>query len=277
VLEGELRQLIILVRGVDGAVLYDGACVTAPAECVIFRFVLEITTDSGTTWIIKQVIIRFHLVQGALNAKQMFGFILDSIQRVGIDRRNVLATPRDRHSVNEKAQRLLAPLLPRNTDLPCTCHTISNTCHQIDIPFVSKYLKNFNHLLGKSSACALIFRDITSETAERYSIKWMSKAFQIIQHFRLWARLPDFYQRVRARGLSKKSVAKQLKLLTAPPKRKKLSLEMAVMFDVSPRMVKHLTFLEGDSFLAPFTSRRIQEITAFFGVIASVYTPTSPS
>jgi hypothetical protein len=270
-MENHLEEVRDQVQGVDGSLLYDGASVTCPAEAAMFRFVQEVaaTPDSETKWIIKQLLIRFHLVEGALISNEMFGFLLDSCRKVGIDRTSIIGTPRDRHSVNEKAQKLLFPLLPRNTDLPCTCHTLSNTGFKIDVPILGKYMKNYNNLLGKSHACALLFKTCTGESAERFSIKWLSKAFQTIQHFRLWVQLLAFYQQVVARGLSKKSAAKQIKLLTSPAKRKKLSLEMSVIMDIAAKMIQDLTFLEGDAYLAPFTFQRIQGVTTLFAVFAS--------
>ena len=69
-----------------------------------------------------------------------------------------------------------------------------------------------------------------------------------------------FYEAVREKGISKKSVAKQLKLLSSPKMRAKLLLELACNMDIAPTLIVSITFLEGDGFLAAYAYHVFVEV-----------------
>jgi hypothetical protein len=90
----------------------------------------------------------------------------------------------------------------------------------------------------------------------------MSKGAQGAQHFRKWNRLDGYYDLLLTHNVCTRSVTKMKHFLSRHWKH--LLLEMAVNFDLAPQFMRDITFLEGDSMLAPYITPRLNELETRF-------------
>jgi hypothetical protein len=299
-LADEIAKLAVELKGVPFSLLYDGGCLSTLAEAAILRWVERVPLDTAEegetgppkkkaktksakklkqlsrsplpsstvpapeTWTLRQAVVACKYLAAAVSGHELRGFLYDALHRLGLSFRDSVATCRDNAPTNCKCQRLLLGFFEINTDVPCFCHLLNNTLKKMHLPVLEEYLALFTTATCNSDRAVLHFRDHLSETPMRSTIRWMSSLLQACQHFRLLPKLPTFYQALERDGISEKTMDKIMLFLRNEEHVQALAVEMAIVMDVTAVVFPILTFLEGDGFLSPFVTARLNLVTSLW-------------
>ena len=154
----------------------------------------------------------------------------------------------------------------------CFSHMLSNCGGKFreSMPLSFQLLSGLKGLRVSDSA-KLLFREITGCTlpdgTENRWFYWVEYVNAVLPH---WAKLPLFVRRCKEAGYMPKKVAKMLFLISANGEHEVLraGLELLFVRQLGTLLASSCYFLEGDSFLAPFTFSRLQALNQTFTRVA---------
>ena len=188
---------------------------------------------------------------------------------LGIPSHLVLATMRDRASVNSVAMRTVSIVYNRIMDIGCFSRTIDLVREKMKTPVLDDFSKAWIGLFSRSPKTCLLWKTRTGlpPPPSFSSTRWWSR-FEVIQHLHnTFGDVPSFLE---CDDMPPATTTKLLEILRDPSLCRKLKMELSITVNAMEPFVKATYFLEGDSALALLAYERV---SAVFSAISTEHYP----
>ena len=134
VVKQEEAQVKEEIKNKHVGVIFDGTTHTCEVLAVVLRFI----SDSFT---IEQRLVKIELLAKSLNGEEVAQELINVLSTtLGITSHYVVATMRDRASVNNVAIRTLKILYPNLLDIGCFSHTLDLVGDHFKLPQLTEFL-----------------------------------------------------------------------------------------------------------------------------------------
>ena len=231
------------LAGRDLSVIFDGTTRLGEAMAILVRFI-----DSN--WQIQQRLIRFQLLAQSMTGEQVARELIMALStQYSVSSSSLLASMRDRASVNDVAIRTLKVLYPGVLDIGCFSHTLDLVGSKFVVPHLHDFMTAWVSLFNHSPKARLIWKEHTGRAILSYSpTRWWSRWELINQLLELYGDLDPFLR--QHDDLPTVTRRKLLGHLDDHNKKVYLELELAVTVDAGKPFVQATYVLEGDGALA---------------------------
>ena len=260
------QEQVSLVDEVNGklvSVIFDGTTHVCEALVIILRYIDE-------QWCIHQRVIRLMLLAKSLTGEEVACQLIVCLStELGISSSQLVASMRDRASVNTVAMRTLGIVFPQVIDIGCFSHTLDHIGEKLHTPILDEFIKMWINLFSRSPKTKLAWTTMTGLPVPTYSAtRWWSK-WEVIRHLHdAFGDVPSFLESDDLPA----SKSKLLEILNDPPKNRKLQMEIAVTVDAGEPFVKATYRLEGDG---PLVFTAYEEISTLRATISNAYYPNT--
>ena len=248
-----------LIKGKFVSVIFDGTTHVCEAMVVLLRFIDE-------QWKIQQRVIRLMLLAKSLSGEEVARQLIVCLStELGVSSDKLVASMRDRASVNTVAIRTLSIVFPQLIDIGCFSHTLDHVGDKMRTPILDEFI----NLFSRSPKIKLAWRTKTGLPVPTYSsTRWWSK-WEVMRHLHdAFGDVPSFLE---CEDLPP-SKTKLLEILNDPPKNRKLQIELAITVDVGEPLVKATYRLEGDG---PLVFSAYEEIATLQAGISNAHYPNT--
>ena len=228
------------IQGQDVSIIFDGTTHVAEALNIILRFV--------TDWKIEQRLVRFLLVTKPMNGEELAHQLLSTLSvEFSIPSGCLLASMRDRASVNNVAIRHLKILYPSLLDIGCFSHTLDHVGEKMSTPTLEKFIKSWISLFAHSARSRIAFKGKTGQFPKSYlQTRWWSKFEMMVQVHDLFGDIPAF---VNGGNIAEATARKLQAIVNDPQKLATLSVELSITVDAMRPFVQATYELEGDGYM----------------------------
>ena len=235
----EQKKIKSEIKGRKVSVIFDGTTRLGEAMAIIVRFV-------DTQWAIQQRLVRMQLLAKSLTGEQIARELLFVLQaQYGVATDSLVATMRDRASVNNLAMSILHVMYPQALDIGCFSHTIDNAGSKFATPVLDEFISSWICLFSHSPKARVAWRSRTGVSVRTYSqTRWWSKWEVIKQIMDLYGDVQPFLEENEDIGLATRR--KMLDILHDHHKQALLQIELAVTVDGGLPLVQATYRLEGD-------------------------------
>lgn len=258
------EQIRSCLQGRAIGLFFDGSKSNYSIEGIVARFV----SDQG---VIRHILIGLSRVERSLDATELKGLALHHLEKAGVFMAQVMNATTDSAALNKSMGKMLnwevrafeegdrfAKSFPLHHCFP---HMISNAgaTWRKELRGSSDILAGLKGL-RVSEAAKDVFKALTGQVlpdgTENRWFYWVEFVGAVLDHWRI---LPKFAKEVTKAGYMPKKVAKMQVLTTEGSAEAvlKAGLEMTLVHLLGKPLAKTCYFLEGDSFLAPFTFERL--------------------
>ncbi len=246
----------------------DGSKANYLIEATVARFI----ADSGE---IQHICIGLSRIDRSLDGEQLKGFVQLHLDSAGITKTQLMAATTDSAAVNKsmgkhfnwEVRGLLPEALGFANSFPlhhCFSHMVTN-CGSKWRESMSASVRILSGLKGLrvSDSAKSLFREMSGmalpDGTENRWFYWVDFVRAVLPH---WGMLPQFVRRCKEAGYMPKKVGKMAALISPNSKREALraGVELQFMALLGEPLAKAAYFLEGDSFLAPFTFARLNAL-----------------
>ena len=195
---------------------------------IIIRFV-------GTEWVIQQRLVRMQFLAKSLTGEEIAREVMFVLQaQYGI---TLVATIRDRASVNNLAMSILRVMYPQALDVGCFSHTIDNAGRKFATPVLDDFICSWISLFSHSPKARLAWQSRTSVAIRTYSqTRWWSKWELEKQVMQMYGDVQPFLEENDDVGLATRR--KMLALLHDQQKQELLQIELAATVDAGLPLVQ---------------------------------------
>ena len=234
-------------------IVFDGTTHTCEALAVVLRFI----SDSFT---IEQRLVRIQLLAKSLNGEEVARELINVLSTtLGITSHYVVATMRDRASVNNVALRTLKILYPHLLDIGCFSHTLDLVGDHFKLPQLTEFLNSWLSLFSHSTKTKFLWKEQTGKAMATYShTRWWSK-WEVMQQLLVQFRdIKPFL--VNNSDIGPSTRPKLLFFFDDSQKLNHLKIELAAVVDWGEPFVNATYKLEGDGPLAFTCYEAIQEV-----------------
>lgn len=251
------------IKGKQVSVIFDGTTHVCEAMVIVLRFLDE-------KWEIQQRVVRLMLLAKSLSGEEVARQLIVCLStELGINSDLLVATMRDRASVNTVAIRTLGIVFPKIVDIGCFSHTLDHVGENLNTPILDEFIKVWINMFSRSPKTKLAWKTKTGLTVPTYSAtRWWSK-WEVMRH------LHDAFGDVSSFVASDElppSKSKLQDILDDPPKNRKLPMELAITIDAGEPFVKATYRLEGDG---PLVFSAYEEISTLRAVVANAHHPNA--
>ena len=168
---------------------------------------------------------------------------------LGITSQYLLATMRDRATVNNVAVRTLQVMYPDALDVGCFSHTLNNTGERFNTPILDEFVRSWISLFAHSAKAKIRWKELTGLPVCSYTeTRWWSKCEVIDQLLKVFGDVEPFL--TNNTDLAPTTRKKLLGFMSDTTKWSTLEFEMSVIVDAGAPLVKATYRLEGDGPLA---------------------------
>ena len=248
-------------------------------EQLILAVILRFISDSFT---IEQRLVRIQLLAKSLNGEEVAWELINILSTtLGITSHYVIATMRDRASVNNVAIRTLKILYPHLLDIGCFSHTLNLVGDHFKLPQLTEFLNSWLSLFSHSTKTKFLWKEQTGRAMATYSqTRWWSK-WEVMQQLLVqFGDIKPFL--VKNSDIGPSTRPKLLFFFDDSQKLNHLKIELAAVVDWGEPFVKATYKLEGDVHLAFTCYEAIQEVVTSIEVanipnVQAVVRDISPS
>ena len=229
----------------DVSIIFDGTTRLGEAMVIVVRFVTS-------EWVVVQRLLRMQTLAKSMTGEEIAReliSVLSTNYSIASDR--LLASMRDRASVNGVAMRTVKIVYPTVLDIGCFSHTIDHVGDKFKTPilneFVSSLVKHFSH----SPKARLLWKEQTGKSMPSYSAtRWWSK-WEVMKELMVkFGEIEPYLTLASEQDVGTATTAKMLAVLSVPQNKGLLQLELAATIDIGEPFVKATYCLEGDGPLA---------------------------
>ena len=143
------------LEGRKVSVIFDGTTRLGEAMVIIIRFI-------DAQWVIQQRLVRMQLLAKSLTGEQIARELLFVLQaQYGVATDSLVATMRDRASVNNLAISILRVMYPQALDIGCFSHTIDNAGSKFATPILDEFISSWITLFSHSPKARLAWNSRT--------------------------------------------------------------------------------------------------------------------
>ena len=254
----EVDELKKEICGKAVSVIFDGTTHFDEALAIVLRFV--------DNFEIKQRLVCIKLLSKSMTGEELARMIISTLSTsYGIGSDRLVATMRDRASVNNVAVGILKLLYPAVLDIGCLSHTLDRVGEQFKIPVAVEFTKLWVSLFSHSPKARLSWRSFCGRPVPTYcETRWWS-SWEVMKQ--IGEGFPDVESFIQTSdNLSPATIRKLTDILTDTVKKVQLRIELAVVRDVGEPFVKATYNLEGDGPLAITTYEELRKIYNFIDV-----------
>ncbi len=145
----EKKRICEEIDGQDVSVIFDGTTRLGEAMAVVLRFFLG--------WTIQQRLVRLSLLAKSMSGEEVARELLTVLStELGIHATHLVASMRDRASVNNIAMRTVAIMYPSVVDIGCFSHTLDLVGGRFELPTLTKFMKHWEVLFKHSPKSRLL-------------------------------------------------------------------------------------------------------------------------
>lgn len=259
----EQRKITSEIKGKKVSVIFDGTTILGEAMDIIIRFV-------DSQWVIQQRLIRMQLLAKSLTGEQIARELLFVLQaQYGVATDSLVATMRDRASVNNLAISIVKVMYRQALDIGCFSHTIDNAGSKFATPVLDEFISSWITLFSHSPKARLAWNSRTGISVRTYSqTRWWSKWEVINQMIDLYGDMQPFLEENEDIGLATRR--KMLEMLHNHQKQVLLQIKLAVTVDGGLPLVQATYRLEGDG---PLMFTCFEEVEKVFQAIQIAHFP----
>ena len=165
----EQHKIKAELEGRNVSVIFDGTTRLGEALVIILRFVDD--------FVIKQRLVRFLTLTKSLTGEQLARELINVLSvEYGITSDRVVASMRDRASVNGVAMRTIQIVYRRMIDVGCYSHTIDLVGEKFHTPNLDGFIRLWVSLFSHSPRAKLFWKNRTGKAVISYSpTRWWSK------------------------------------------------------------------------------------------------------
>ena len=259
----EVKRVKSEIEGRKVSVIFDGTTRLGEAMAIIVRFV-------DAEWGIQQRLIRIQLLAKSLTGEEIARELLFVLQaQYGIASGLLVATMRDRASVNNLALSILRVMYPQALDVGCFSHTIDNAGRKLATPILDEFLSAWVSLFSHSPKGRLAWKSRTCIAVRSYSqTRWWSKWEVEKQLMEMYGDVLPFLEENEDVGQATRK--KMLDILHDTQKQGLLQIELAATVDGGLPLVQATYRLEGDG---PLALTCFEEVDKVFKAIQVAHFP----
>ena len=226
----EVDELKKEICGKAVSVIFDGTTHFDEALAIVLRFV--------DNFEIKQRLVCIKLLSKSMTGEELARMIISTLSTsYGIGSDRLVATMRDRASVNNVAVGILKLLYPAVLDIGCLSHTLDRVGEQFKIPVAVEFTKLWVSLFSHSPKARLSWRSFCGRPVPTYcETRWWS-SWEVMKQ--IGEGFPDVESFIQTSdNLSPATIRKLTDILTDTVKKVQLRIELAVVRDVGEPFVK---------------------------------------
>lgn len=253
VLKEEETTSKAMIKDKKLGIIFDGTTRLGEALTIVVRFISE-------DWKIQQHVIRVQMLAKSLTGEELARELIHVLSvNYSIRPEQLIASMRDRASVNNVAMRTLSVVYPNLLDVGCFAHTLDRVGDNFKVPHISDFFSAWTTLFSHSSKAKLKWREQTGKSMLSYSAtRWWSKWEILHQAFLLFGDIELFLKNNPDIGSATR--VKLLSFFQDPQKMVLLKLELAALVDWGKPFVTTTYDLEGDGPLAFMCYEKVQAI-----------------
>ena len=253
----EIDEIKQEISGKDVSVIFDGTTHVDEALAVVLRFVDNFQP--------KQRLVSLKLLSKSMTGEELAREIISTLSTsYGIESKRLVASMRDRASVNSVAMATLKLLYPSLLDVGCFSHTLDRVGEQFKVPLADEFTRAWISLFSRSPKARLAWRSYCGRPVPTYSeTRWWSRWEVMKQIMEGYPDVEGFLH--SCDSLAPATVRKLKDILTDSLKKLQVKLELAVVIDAGEYFVKGTYNLEGGGPLALTAYEELRKIYAFIG------------
>ena len=254
ILKEEENRIRSEIDGQQISVIFDGTSRLGEALAIVVRFI-------DGDWCVQQRIVRVQMLSKSLSGEEVARELISVLSvSYGVRSSNLLASMRDRASVNNVAMRTLKVVYPLTVDVGCFSHTIDHVGGRFDTPTLNEFITLWISLFSHSPKTRLLWKSKTGRSMSSYSTtRWWSKWEVIKQVLVYFGDVEPFL--IENEDVGPALRPKLLAFFSDPQTKSKLQIEIATV-DWGEPFVKACYHLEGDGPLALECYETIDHISA---------------
>lgn len=159
-----------LLKGRYISIIFDGTTRLGEAIVIVARFVSD-------SWEIEQSILSIQMLMKSVNGEKLARELVHVLSvKFSIGGGHLIASMRDRASVNNVAMRTLKVIYPEILDIGCFAHTIDRVGEHFKVPHVSEFFTSWMAIFSHSSKAKILWKEQTGKSMLSYSsTRWWSK------------------------------------------------------------------------------------------------------
>ena len=239
ILHEEMQKIKGEIDGRPVSIIFDGTTHVCEAMVIVLRFIDE-------KWKIQQRVCRLMLLTKSMSGEEVARQLVTVLSTDPSSL--VIATARDRASVNNVAMRTVSVIYDQLLDIGCFSHTLDHVGERMRTPNLDTFTKAWISLFSYSPKSRLLWQTQTGLSAPSFSsTRWWSKFEVIAQIHDAFGDVTTFLQND---DLPSTTVTKMSEILNNPGMCRKFKIELAVTVDAMAAFVKATYNLEGDGPLA---------------------------
>ena len=234
------------------SLIYDGTTHVAEALVVILRFVDD-------HWTIQQRVVRLMLLAKSVTGEELAREIISILStQLQVHHNLLVASMRDRASVNNVAMRTVRVLYSKLFDIGCFSHTLDHVGEKFNTPVLKEFTSAWISLFSRSPKNKLAWKSQTDQAIRTHSnTRWWSRWEVMKQIHDLFGDVERF---VASADLSPAAKLKLQNIMTTPSLKSQLMVKLAITIDAGEPFIKATYFLEGDGPLVFSCYERIQAL-----------------
>jgi len=253
VVKEEEMQIKDEIRNKHVGVIFDGTTHTCEALAIVLRFM----SDSYT---VEQRLVRIKLLAKSLTGEEVARELIHVLSTsLGIDSQFVVATMRDRASVNNVAIRTMKIIYQNFLDIGCFSHTLDLVGNHFKFPNLTEFVGTWLALFSHSTKTKFLWKEQTGKAMASYSqTRWWSK-WEVMQQLLVqFGDIKPFLTKNTEIGPHTRP--RLLSFFEDTQKLNYLKIELAAVVDWGESFVKATYNLEGDGPLAFTCYEAIQTV-----------------
>lgn len=169
VLEEKRAHIKEEMKGKQVSVILDGTTHLGEAMAIVLRFVSEY-------WETQQRLVRLQMLAKSMIGEEITRELISTLSvQYGIPSNSLVATMRDRASVNTVAMRTMQVVYPFAVDVGCFSHMLNSVGEHFKVPLLSEFIHAWVSLFAHSCKAQLAWRERTGLSIRSYSpTRWWS-------------------------------------------------------------------------------------------------------
>ena len=244
------------ISGQYVSLIFDGTTRLGEVLVIILRFV--------TDWKVEERLVRLEFLQKSLTGEEIAREIINVLSvKMGVAPHLLLATMRDRASVNNLAMRTINVIYPNMLDIGCFSHALDHVGENFKTPTLDDFCSSW--IMSKA-----LWKEQTDKSIITYSkTRWWSRWEVMHQLFLMFEDVRLFLMNNADIGPACRR--KLLQILNDPQQNSLLQIELAATIDLGQVFVKATYRLEGSGALV------FECYEVIKGIIATIHTAHYPN
>ena len=169
VLQEEINRIKNEINGRYLSLIFDGTTRLGEVLVIVFRFIVD--------WKLKQRLVRLEFLQKSMTGEEIAREIISVLSvKMGVPSHLLLATMRDRASVNNVAMNAINIIYPNMLDIGCFSHALDHVGEKFQTPTLDSFCNSWIMLFSHSPKSKALFKEQSGRSIITYSkTRWWSR------------------------------------------------------------------------------------------------------